>query len=402
MFTNATLLIFLGVSVLLSYLCGRGASLAKTPFIVGYIIAGAILGPDLIGFITEEQIQNLDIINIVTLAFIGFGIGGELQFKEIKKLGKSIFSIVIFEATGAFLLVGASVAWLTGSIPMGLIFGALASATAPAGTVEVIKQYRAKGDLTTTLYVVMGIDDIYALLLYTIACPLAIILLGGSGEHVSIGTALAHAGLEVLISLAVGCGIGWLLVWIGQKIHDRVGLFLVSLGSILLLCGISEQFHLSPILTSMAAGIVAVNTKRLVAKKIFDLLGSWTPPLYVWFFVLIGSRLNHTLIIRFAGIVGVYILARSFGKWGGAFIGGKVSNAKPKVVKYLGLALFSQAGVAVGLALAVSKDLEKLNYHNEAVTIMSVITATTFLVMLVGPLFAKIALFKSGEAQVKD
>ncbi len=402
MFTNASLLIFLGASVIIAYLCSRGASLAKTPFIVGYIVAGALLGPDIFGALTETQIKSLDIINIVTLSFIGFGIGGELQFKEIKKLGKSIFSIVIFEATGAFLLVGALVGWFTHSIPMGLIFGALASATAPAGTVEVIRQYKAKGDLTTTLYAVMGLDDIYALLLYTIACPLAIILLGGSGANVSVGTALAHAGLEVLISLAVGSAFGWVIVWTGQKIHDRVGLFLLSFGAILLLCGISEQFKLSPILTSMAAGVVAVNTKKLVSKKIFDLLGSWTPPLYVWFFVLIGSRLNHNLIIKYAGIVLIYILARSIGKWAGAFFGGKVSGAKNKVVKYLGLALFSQAGVAVGLALAVSKELEELNYHHEAVQIMSVITATTFIVMLVGPLFAKIALFKSGEAGVRD
>jgi Kef-type K+ transport system membrane component KefB len=118
--------------------------------------------------------------------------------------------------------------------------------------------------------------------------------------------------------------------------------------------------------------------------------------------VLIGTRLDHTIIMRYGWIVLVYIIARSVGKWGGAFVGGRLSNAIPTVQKYLGLALFSQAGVAIGLALAAAKSLERYGLHDYANEIISVITATTFIVMLIGPVFAKIALFKSGEARVKE
>jgi Kef-type K+ transport system membrane component KefB len=395
--------LFLGGSILVSILIARGASLLKTPLIVGYIVAGALLGPAVFNLLKENQIANLDIINTITLAFIGFGIGGELKFSELKKLGMSILTIVFFEATAAFVLVSVVTSLLLNSIPLGLIYGALASATAPAGTVEVIRQYKAKGDLTTTLYAVMGLDDIYALLLYTIATPIAIIFLGGSSNsEISISHELLHAGLEVLLSVGIGAAVGFILTWVAAKIHDRVMLMLLALGVIFINCGISDLLHLSPILLNMACGIVAVNYKGFIAKKIFTVLGEWTPPLYVWFFVLIGSRLNIHLIFKFFSIVILYVLARSIGKWGGTFLGAKVSKAPTKTQKYLGLALFSQAGVAIGLALAVSKSLEQQGFHDYAVQIMSVMTATTFIVMLFGPIFAKTALFKSGEAQVRN
>jgi Kef-type K+ transport system membrane component KefB len=402
MFPQYLQLLFLGGSILLALIISRGATLLKTPLIVGYIVAGALLGPDLLGMLNPEQIASLDIVNLVVLSLIGFGIGGELKFKELKKLGKSIILIVIFEALGAFILVGTASALILKSIPMGMIFGSLAAATAPAGTVEVIKQYKAKGEFTTTLYAVMGLDDILALLLFTISLPLSVILLTGGKGNMSISQALGHAGLEVLFSVGAGIVIGFILVPLARVIHERVSLLLLSLGIILINCGISEYFHLSPILLNMTMGIVLVNRSRLTARKIFSTLGDWTPPMYVWFFVLIGSRLNISLIMKYSILIIVYIVARSFGKWSGTFIGSTVSKAPKKIKKYLGLALMSQAGVAVGLALAASKTLEKQGFHIEAVQIISVITATTFLVMVIGPIMAKIALFKSGETNVSE
>ena len=396
------LMLFLGVSILLSLIIAKGATLLKSPLIVGYIIAGALLGPDIFGAITEEQIASMDIINLVVLSLIGFGIGGELQLKELKKLGKSIISIVMFEAFGAFLLVGTAAAIILKSVPMGLIYGALASATAPAGTVEVIKQYKAKGEFTTTLYAVMGLDDIIALLLFTISLPIALIFLGGSGSahHVSIGHALGHAGFEVLLSILFGAAMSLLVIPLVKRIHDRVTLLLFALGIVFINCGISEYFHLSPILLNMAMGIVIVNKNALIAKKIFNALGDWTPPMYVWFFVLIGTRLDHNLIFKYWPLILIYILTRTVGKWSGTFIGAKLSKASEKITKFLGLALMSQAGVAVGLALAASKALENNGLHIHAVQLISTITATTFVVMLIGPVLAKIALFKSGETNV--
>ncbi|MCD4820156.1 MAG: cation:proton antiporter [Candidatus Cloacimonetes bacterium] len=290
-------------------------------------------------------------------------------------------------------------ALLLKSIPMGLIFGSLASATAPAGTVEVIKQYKAKGEFTTTLYAVMGLDDIIALLLYTIILPLSIIFMVGSstGTDLSVSTALIHAGIEIFWSIVVGLGMGLILVFIGKKIFDRIPLLLFSLAFILINCGISEYFELSPILLNMVMGIYLVNKSSLLSRKIFSILGEWSPPMYVWFFVLIGTRLNIGFILKYALLVVLYIVARSSGKWFGTFFGATVSRSKGTIKKYLGLALMSQAGVAVGLALAASKLMEENGLHENSVQLISTITATTFIVMLIGPIFAKIALFKSGE-----
>ena len=394
------MLLFLGGSILLALLFARGATMLKSPLIVGYIVTGAILGPAILNLISDNQIVSMGMINTITLSFLGFGIGGELRWSELKKLGKSIVTIVLFEATVTFILVGITTGLVLKSVPMGLIYGALASATAPAGTVDVIRQYKAKGNLTTTLYAVMGLDDIYALLIYTISIPLAIILLGGGGENTHISIALLHAGKEVLMSVGIGVIIGFILVTIAKQIHDRTMMLLLTLGIILTSCGIADYLEISPILLSMSIGIVAVNKNNHVAKKIFSSLGDWSPPIYVWFFVLIGTRLNFGLISNYALLVGLYILSRSVGKWSGAFMGAKISKAPANTIKYLGFTLLSQAGVAIGLALAAAASLEKMSLHIEAQQIMGVMTATTFIIMLIGPILAKIALVKAGETNV--
>lgn len=400
MFPEYLQLFFLGSSILLALIISRGATLLKIPLIVGYIIAGALLGPDLLAMLKPQQIATLELVNLVVLSFIGFGIGGELRISELKKLGKTILLIVLFEAFGAFLLVGITSALLLKSVPMGMIFGSLAAATAPAGTVEVIKQYKAKGKFTTTLYAVMGLDDILALLLFTITLPISIILLGGSSS--SILHALAKAGLELGFSVGVGVVMGFIMIPIAKRIFDRVSLLLFSLGIILINCGISSYFKLSPILLNMCMGIVLVNGNALTARKIFSVLGDWTPPMYVWFFVLIGTRLNIELIMKYALFICAYIVARSVGKWIGTFIGGNLAKAPRLINRYLGLALMSQAGVAVGLALAAAKALEDSNLPEQAMQVISAITATTFIIMMLGPILAKIALFKSGETNATN
>lgn len=395
-------LLFLGCSIIAALIFSRGATFIKSPLIVGYIVAGAILGPSIIGFISFEQIKSLEIVNIVTLSLIGFGIGGELRWKAIRKLGKSIIFILLFESFGAFLLVGIVLSIFLKNIPLGIIFGALSVATAPAATVEVVRQYKAKGRLTTTLYAVVGLDDILALLIFVLAMPVALIVWGGSdsGTASSIFHSLGNAGLKTLFTIIIGGVIGFILIKFVKWIHDRVVLLLFSLGIILLNCGIAETFELSPILLNMAMGIVVVNYSAVNSRKIFSALGDWSPPMYVWFFVLVGARLDLPCLVKFIGLALIYILARSIGKWIGSFIGGQLGRAKTTVKRYLGICLLDQAGVAIGLALAASKTLEKIGLAGYGTQIMSTITATTFIVMLIGPIFLKYALFKSGEAKV--
>ena len=394
-------LLFLGCSIIAALILSRGATLIKSPLIVGYIVAGAILGPSIIGFISFQQIKSLEIVNVVTLSLIGFGIGGELRWKAIRKLGKSIIFILFFESFGAFFLVSIILSIFLKNIPLGIIFGALSVATAPAATVEVVRQYKAKGTLTTTLYAIVGLDDILALLIFVLAMPVALIFWGGpdSGMASSIFHSLGNAGLKTLLAIFIGGGLGFILIKFVKWIHDRVILLLFSLGIILLNCGIAEALELSPILLNMAMGIIVVNFSAVNSRKIFSALGDWSPPMYVWFFVLVGARLDLQCLVKYLGLALIYILARSIGKWIGSFVGGQFGKAKKTVKKYLGFCLLDQAGVAIGLALAASKTLEKIGFIEYGLQVMSTITATTFVVMLIGPIFLKYALFKSGEAK---
>ena len=400
--TTPFLFLFLGISLIAALIFSNGAKLLKSPLIVGYIIAGALLGPSVFNLISYDQIQSLEIINVLTLSLIGFGIGGALRWSEVKKLGKVIIYTLFFESFGAFIFVGIALSVLLKSVPLGIIFGALAVATAPAATVEVVREYKAKGTLTTTLYAVVGLDDILALIIFIIVLPISLIFLGDTqmGASASILGALGTAGLEMFLSVVIGVAMGFMMMLISRRIHDRVKLLIFSLGIILLNCGIAEVLVLSPILLNMAMGIVVINSKPISARKIFTALGDWSPPVYVWFFVLVGARLDPSLLIKFGLLAIVYIIARSSGKWVGSYVGGSLSHATEPVRKYLGFCLLDQAGVAIGLALAASKTLEKLGMTLYAKQIISTVTATTFLVMLVGPFFLKWALFKSGEAML--
>lgn len=401
---------FLAVSLLLSILTSRGVSLLKAPLLLGYIITGAIVGIVLdlsipVSNPWQFRVDDYEIINIITLSLIGFGIGTELEYKALKKVGKTVFWITLFEATLTFIVVSFVISFLLHfsmgwkvSLPLGLLFGSFASATAPAGTVDVIKQYRASGDLVTTLYAVLGLDDIFALLIFTITLPIAIMLLGSS--ELSIGVALIHSLIEVLLSVSIGSAIGFGLAYFGKKVHEKFMVTYLALGSILLMCAIAEQLNLSPILINMFAGIVVVNRSKLIARKLNMALTDWSPPIYVWFFVLIGTRLDINIIQKFWLLIVVYIIATMFGKYNGAYLGAVVAKAPPKIRKYLGFTLLSQAGVAIGLSIAASKYLMSAGYEEEAKLVTSVMTITTFLIMLIAPNFVKYGLIKSGEAKI--
>jgi Kef-type K+ transport system membrane component KefB len=391
---------------LLSAITARGVSLLKSPLLLGYIIAGAMIGPGALGLIKTEHFQTFDIVNVVTLSLIGFGIGGELRLKKLRKFGSMIIWITLFEATTAFVVVG-SVAMLvlhaTGeswnmSLALGLIYGSFACATAPAGTVDVIKQYKASGDMTTTLYAVLGLDDIFALLIFTVTLPMALIIIGS--QELTISGSLFHAFKEILLSIAIGSAIGYVMYFIGKRTYDKLMIMYFSLGMILLNCAIAEFSGLSPILLNMCAGIVLVNLSPIVLKKMNSLLSEWSPPVYVWFFVLIGSRFNPKIIVTYLPLVVFYVIASMIGKYSGAWLGSTVAKAPEKTRKYLGFTLLSQAGVAIGLSLAAAQYLENEGFIEQSVQITSVMTVTTFIIMLVGPVLVKYGLVKSGETRI--
>ncbi|OQY37931.1 MAG: hypothetical protein B6226_04410 [Candidatus Cloacimonetes bacterium 4572_65] len=384
------ILAFIGGSLLFSILMARGVSFFKAPMVLGYILAGAVIGQVIYLGKIDIDFASYSLINT-----IGFGVGAELSIRDLKKLGSGIFVIVFFEATLTFLVVGAIITLITKNLSLGIIYGALASATAPAGTTDVINQYKAKGNLTKTLYAVMGLDDIYALLLYSVSIPIAIILLGS--HQLTVGEALLEAGKELILALVIGTASGFLITYIAKKIHDKLIMLLFSLGMLLVHCSIAEYLNLSPILLNMCVGIVLVNRSHLVSRKLNMALSTWSPPIYVMFFVLIGTKLDFHMIYANWIIIVAYILFRSLGKWGGAYSGCAISKAPTLTTKYLGFTLLSQAGVAIGLTLATAHYLIEAGYKTEAEQLVSVMVATTFLIMLMGPALAKFGLQKAGE-----
>jgi Kef-type K+ transport system membrane component KefB len=394
------ILAFLGASLLLSMLTGRGATLIKVPLIIGYIIAGAILGPAIIGFVSDQQINSLAFINTLTLSLIGFNVGSELRFKELRKMGRSIMIITVFEATVAFLITGIATAAALRSIPMGIIYGALACATAPAGTIDVIRQYQAKGELTSTLFAVMGLDDIYALILYSLGIPLAGIMLGS--HEVSVSVALWGALRDIGLELGFGAAFGYLLVYLGRFIHEQSLFLIYSLGALFVMCSLALVYNISPILLTMSAAIVMTNRNGLITRRLAQSLTQWSPPVYLMFFVLLGSRLDFGIIASYSLLIIAYIVFRTLGKFGGAFYGSKLAGASPKVQNYLGFTLLSQAGVAIGLSLGAANILSSMKMELQSKQVISVMTASTFLIMLIGPVLVKYGLSKAGELHVKD
>jgi Kef-type K+ transport system membrane component KefB len=394
------ILSFLGICLLVSLLTGRGANYIKIPVIVGYIVTGAILGPSILHYVSSLEIDALGFVNLITLSLIGFNIGSELKLSELRKMGRQIIIIVIFEATFAFLITAIATALVLKSIPMGIIYGALACATAPAGTIDVIRQYQARGEVTSTLYAVMGLDDIYALILYSLAIPLAGIMLGS--HQVSVSYAVLGALRDIALEVVLGAAIGFALVRLGRYIHEQSLFLIFSLGSLFIMCSLAQYLDISPILLTMSAAIVMTNRNGIITKKFTHALTQWSPPVYLMFFVLLGTRLDFGIIAAYALLIVVYIVFRSIGKFSGSYTGARIAHASPNVTKYLGFTLLSQAGVAIGLTLGAAKILIDMNLNAYATQIISVMTASTFLIMLIGPILVKFGLGRANELRIKD
>jgi len=283
---------------------------------------------------------------------------------------------------------------------MGLIYGALACATAPAGTIDVIRQYQAKGELTSTLFAVMGLDDIFALILYSLAIPIAGIMLGS--QDVSVSFALLDAFKDISLEIIFGAAFGFLLIRLGRYIHDQSMFLIYSLGSLFGMCSLALVYDISPILLTMSAAIVMTNMNGIVTKKFTHALTQWSPPVYLMFFVLLGSRLDFKVMAAYASLIIAYIVFRSVGKFGGAYYGSWLAGAETKIRRNLGFTLLSQAGVAIGLSLGAAKILTDMHMIESATQVLSVMTASTFLIMLIGPILVKYGLGKAGELRIKD
>lgn len=390
-------LLLLGLAILLGLSGGKSGKKLGSPLVVGYILIGVILGASVLGIFQPDLVDKLDVVNYLALALIGFDIGGELSLDVLKKLGRSVSYITFLEAFGAFTWVTLAVLLLTRKLYIALIFGALACATAPAATVDVLREYKTAGPLTSTVFAVVALDDAIAIIIYAFASAFAKISISGY-EQISFITIMSTPLMEIGGSILLGMLMGMVLGYVTRRTHDRNELLILSLGSILICTGLANMFHFSLILANMAMGMTLINLP-LTDRRAFDVVSSVSPPIYVLFFVLIGARLRVDLLPAM-GILGLtYILFRVTGKSIGSFLGARVSSAEEAVAKYLGFCLFSQAGVAIGLAVQAWHEFQAYGVEGYQLGLLAinVIAATTLIFQVIGPISTKFAVVKAGE-----
>lgn len=432
--------ILLGISIALiaGLISNRLIKLINLPNVTGYLLVGILLGPyffslfnnNLSGVISEKMVESFGIIVDIALGFIAFSIGSEFKLKSIKKLGKGIITITLMQALAALVFVDIALSVLclcTGTfeenLPMILTLGAVATATAPAATLMVIKQYKAKGPVTDTLLPVVAFDDAVGLILFSISFSIAQVFAkqqaGVAGGDINIVNILLLPILEIIVSLVIGAILGILLTFAMKFFKSRANRLICMIAATFLavalcnLCGVWFGFELSSLLTCMMVGAVFCNTRK-DAIAIFEGVDRWTPAIFMLFFILSGAELNFKLItLPVLGICGIYLIARSCGKYFGAYFGCKLSNTNENVKKYLGLTLLPQAGVAIGMARSSSNVFNGLRDFsaNSAVnnsyleglagTITAVVLCATLVYELVGPFITKVALTKANEIIVE-
>ncbi|MGA1823115.1 MAG: cation:proton antiporter [bacterium] len=401
----ADAILVLGLATLAGLLLGRVFTRFKVPVVAAYVIAGVLLGKSVSGILGEGILDEILLLTSLALGFVAFEIGGELHINTIRRLGKSIIVISICEALGAFVLVTLCMYLMTKEIHIALVLGAIASATAPAATMMVVNQYKARGPLTTTLVSVVAIDDAIALMLYGFSSSIAkVFMLEGASK--SLLSACWPPFKEIVGAAVLGLCAGILLTCWTKRLKARDELLILSVGMILLTSGCARLLHLDLLLANMALGATFCNCDFMVqSTRCFDMVKQLTPPLYNMFFVLAGTRLDITLIPAI-GLLGlVYTLVRIAGKIAGASFGGMISSAESVVKKYLGFGLLSQIGVAVGLAMIIYQDFDPALYgaaaNKLAGLVINILLATTVITEIAGPLLTRYALIKAGEAKMR-
>jgi len=391
------LILLIGIAIFAGTVGAKIIQKLRIPQIVGYIAIGVILGP-VLKIISPQTIETLEPFNFFALGVIGFLIGGELKREVFVKFGKQVFAILLFEGGLAFLLVGlASFLALNYfydwhiALAVAVVFGAICAATDPASTVNILWEYKTRGPLTTMLTAVVALDDALALVLYITSVSLASFLCGHKDTH--FAELLFHSVKELAGSLGLGLAVGLLLRWIISKIDDDEKTLVFTISTIVLTIGLAIRLEFDVILSSMACGVVLINLSPRRSLQSFELIRKFSPPIYVLFFVIIGSRLNVTMAGQIWLLAGVYVVCSIVGKTAGAYWGASYSKAVPTVRKYLGFCLYQQGTIAIALLIMASHRFE----GDIRDMMLSVIILGVFILQFVGPLFTRVGIRKAGE-----
>ena len=406
------ILLSLSIALFAGLMLSRLAKILQLPAVTAYLVAGVLIGPfclgafkvDGLGFTSMENIDSLSLISDVALGFIAFSIGNEFRLSQLKSIGKQATIIGIFQAVFTTIVVDAALIGLHFIIPdkfsleAAIVLGAIASATAPAATLMVVRQYKAKGPVTDTLLPVVALDDAVGLVLFSVSFGVAKALIAG---HIDILSVLVEPIIEVVLSVGLGALMGYLFTFFERFFHSRSKRLSMSVAFVFLTVGLSMlKFEIggvhiafSSLLSCMMLGTIFCNICDF-SEELMDRLDRWTAPIFILFFVLSGAELDLSvladIVIVLIGVV--YIVFRSCGKYFGASLSSRISKAPANVIKYLGITLLPQAGVALGMAIKAEEALGASGLLVANITLFSVL-----IYELIGPFLTKMALAKAGE-----
>lgn len=399
MITNT--LLALGIAMAAGLLFTRIIKLVKLPNVTAYLIAGLLIGPSVIGLVGKESVKSFDILVSLALGFIAFSIGGEFKLSTLKRLGKNVTVITVVQAFGAVivtfvvLLVAGLAGWL-GENYMPLVFtlSAIATATAPAATLLVVRQYKAHGPVTETLLPVVAMDDAIGLMIFSIFMAIAQAL--ASGTAPTAKSMLLEPLLEIVLSLVIGFALGLIVALCTRWFKSRANRLCLCVTATVIGTALAQIWNLSSLLLCMMIGAVMANLGKDV-DRVLEGNDRWTPPIFMLFFVISGADLDLS-VLPTVGILGVlYIIARSVGKYFGARLGAGIVKADANVRKWLGFTLLPQAGVAVGMAQIALTRLP----GDLGAKVQAVVLCATLIYEIVGPVLTKMALAKAGEIEKK-
>ncbi|MDN6296365.1 MAG: cation:proton antiporter [Alkalibacterium sp.] len=385
-----SIVLYVAIVLFIGLAFGQLATVFKMPNVTGYLIGGLVAGPSLLNGLTPDVLEQFDVVSEVALAFIAFTIGLSFKRSYFKRVGFQPVVIAALEATLAVVIVTGGLVLIGVELSFAIVLGAIAAATAPAATIMVIKEFKAKGPVTETLLSVVALDDAFALILFGFASTIANMLIEVDGE-VSLFLSILTPFIDIFYAAIVGATLGFIMKYPLKYFRTSSNRLIVLMVFVFLASGLSTLFGISGLLTTMIMGAILTNVSS-AAPAMDNLSDRITPPIFVMFFVIAGAELDLA-IVPTVGLIGiVYIVLRVVGKISGVYIGAKLTKAPETVSKYLGATLIPQAGVAIGL-VSVAESIVPTHADEIRVVVLS----ATLVYELAGPLITKLALTKAGE-----
>ena len=409
-------LLAIGVAMFAGLLLSRLTSRLNLPDVTSYLVAGVLVGPLVLGqlnvpglgFQSFHFVENMGLVCDAALGFIAFSIGSEFRVSALRKTGRQATVIAVFQALTATLFVDVALIGLHfalgDKLPIStcLILGAIATATAPAATLMVVNQYKAKGPLTDILLPIVALDDAVGLIVFAVSKGVAKAVIGGSLSVISV---LVNPLVEIVVSLALGAALGWVFSLVEKYFNSNSKRLSLAVAFVALSAGLSKlhfsfgELHIgfSSLLVCMMCGTIFCNLCDF-SEEIMHKTERWTGPVYVLFFVISGAELDLRVFADLAvvGIGLMYIATRSAGKILGASVSAKMVKCEPSICKYLGITLLPQAGVALGMSVTVAAE-----FGAEGAMIRNIVLFSVLIYELVGPLLTKMALTAAGDIRPK-